>query len=111
LKLLLDQNVSHRLLTSLIAPFPGSTHVRFLGLEAASDAEIWNHAQQNGFVIVTRDADFVDQFVWHGGPPSVVWLNCGNSSTASITALLLRNVDRIRALEREDGCLTIEDEV
>jgi predicted nuclease of predicted toxin-antitoxin system len=33
LKLLLDQNLSHRLLETLAALYPDSTHVRLVGLE------------------------------------------------------------------------------
>jgi len=43
-KLLLDQNLSPRL-TSLIADiYPESTHVRDVGLAAASDDRVWDYA-------------------------------------------------------------------
>jgi predicted nuclease of predicted toxin-antitoxin system len=42
MKLLFDQNLSHRLLTELGDLFPGSLHVRLLGLAEADDLQIWN---------------------------------------------------------------------
>jgi hypothetical protein len=40
-RLLLDQNLSPRLLTALGDLFPGSTHVREVGLQAADDDSVW----------------------------------------------------------------------
>ena len=42
MKLLLDQNLSHRLLSDLEDLFPNSLHVRLLGLAEADDLAIWN---------------------------------------------------------------------
>jgi predicted nuclease of predicted toxin-antitoxin system len=57
MKLLLDENLSRRLIPFLQQDFPGSTQVALIGLERADDGEIWEFAKANGFVIVTRDAD------------------------------------------------------
>jgi hypothetical protein len=43
-KLLFDENVSHKLVASLANEFPDSTHVRDIGLRGAEDARIWVHA-------------------------------------------------------------------
>jgi len=40
LKLLLDENLSERLLAELQRSFPGSTHVRLVGLERADDGSV-----------------------------------------------------------------------
>ncbi len=54
MKLLFDQNLSHRLLTELGDLFPGSLHVRILGLAEADDLQIWNYAMSHNLVIVTQ---------------------------------------------------------
>ncbi|MGO8816062.1 MAG: DUF5615 family PIN-like protein [Terriglobia bacterium] len=41
MKLLLDQNLSPRLVRTLAAIYPGSSHVRLLGLRDADDAAVW----------------------------------------------------------------------
>jgi predicted nuclease of predicted toxin-antitoxin system len=41
MKLLLEENLPRRLVPEIEASFPGSSHVVLLGLEAASDAAIW----------------------------------------------------------------------
>ena len=58
LKLLLDQNLSFRLLDKLEAAYPGSTQVKFVGLDQADDLTVWQFAKDNGFTIVTKDSDF-----------------------------------------------------
>ena len=54
--LLLDQNLSPRLITVLGDLYPGSTHVRDAGLQAADDDTVWRYAAQHGFAIVSKDA-------------------------------------------------------
>jgi predicted nuclease of predicted toxin-antitoxin system len=43
-KLLFDQNLSHRLVGSLASEYPDSVHVRDVGLGAAEDQAIWAYA-------------------------------------------------------------------
>ena len=47
LKLLLDQNLSFRLLEDLEAVYPGSTQVKLAGLDESDDIAIWNYAKDN----------------------------------------------------------------
>jgi len=54
LKLLLDQNLSYRILRGLGGRFPDSNQVRQLGMETASDLEIWNYARSHGYTVVTK---------------------------------------------------------
>src|SRR6267142_4361219 len=52
-----DQILSPRLLTALDDLFPGSTHVREVGLQAADDDSVWRYAAAEGLTIVSKDAD------------------------------------------------------
>lgn len=54
MKLLLDKNLSSRLVPFLQHDFPGSTHVVLLGMESASDKEVWRRAKDDGYVVVSR---------------------------------------------------------
>ena len=57
MKLLFDQNLSHRLVNVFAADFPGSIHVRELGLEKALGSAVWEFAKEHGLVIVSKDSD------------------------------------------------------
>jgi predicted nuclease of predicted toxin-antitoxin system len=58
MKLLLDGNLSRRIVPFLQHEFPGTSQVTLLGLESASDQDIWLRAKKDGYVAVTREADF-----------------------------------------------------
>jgi predicted nuclease of predicted toxin-antitoxin system len=59
LSLLLDENLSPRLIPRLTLLFPGLTHVRDVDLKQADDRTIWDWARQNSYTLVTADSDFV----------------------------------------------------
>ena len=58
MRLLLDQNLSRRLLAELAPIFADSAHVGALGLDPATDREIWAYAGEHGYLIVSKDSDF-----------------------------------------------------
>ena len=102
MRLLLDENISRRLVTELAEQFAGSTHVTAVGLERTADREVWQFARDNGFVIVSKDSDFNDLAFMHGPPPKVVWLRVGNATTDDIAAVLRDAADRIGAFVSND---------
>ena len=108
MRLLFDQNLSFKLCRQLSDLFPGSNHVRLLGLERADDRSIWDFATTNGFVVVSLDADFVEMAAVLGAPPKVIWLRCGNQPTAAIEALLRAHAENIADFEQDNSaCLEI----
>src|SRR5438105_127783 len=88
MKLLFDQNLSHRLVARLAAEFPGSAHVRDVNLAAAPDADVWAFATSQGFMIVSKDTDFQQRALLHGHPPKVIWVRLGNCATSAVETLL-----------------------
>ena len=108
MKLLFDQNLSHRLPAALAHAFPGSRQVRMLGLDTADDRTIWRYAADHGFCIVTLDSDFADLSALLGQPPKVVWLRCGNKPTAFVEDLIRRHRLRILTLAVADDVDLIE---
>lgn len=109
MKLLFDQNLSHRLPSALEHAFPGSNQVRLLGLDRADDETIWRRAPDEGYCIVTHDADFAEMSALRGAPPKVIWLRCGNKPTAYIEGLLRDQALRILTMGTVDDldCLEI----
>ena len=88
MRLLLDQNLSPLLVRVLGDLFPGSTHVRDVGLSRASDDAVWTYAARQGYVIVSKDAEFHQRSFVLGHPPKVVWIRRGNCSTHDIEVML-----------------------
>ncbi|HLF83979.1 MAG TPA: DUF5615 family PIN-like protein [Blastocatellia bacterium] len=96
MKLLFDENVSHKLVGALADVFPGSEHVRNVGLKAVDDRLVWEYGAAKDLIIVSKDSDFYQRSLLFGHPPKVVWIRRGNCSTADIAALVRRHFDDIR---------------
>lgn len=95
MKLLFDQNLSRRLVGMLSVDYPQSSHVTEVGLDTATDAEIWTYSGQHGLVIVSKDSDFRQLAFLHGPPPKAIWVRLGNATTIEILDVLRNNRDEI----------------
>jgi predicted nuclease of predicted toxin-antitoxin system len=81
---LLDENLPHRLRFKPSLPVQHSTE---LG-PSATDEFIWDYAQKNELVIVTKDADFSERILLAEPPPWVIQLRFGNIRRAEFHTFL-----------------------
>ena len=72
MKLLLDENLSFRLVRQRHAAEIDAQHVVALGLKGKSDEHLWRYARDEGWMIVSRDNDFRQLAFLRGAPPKVV---------------------------------------
>ena len=111
MKLLLDANVSWRLVSILKKHFGECIHADDIPeLEfPAKDVQIWQYAKDNGYAIITHDNDFNDLIAIRGFPPKIVWLRTGNCSRKFTSDLLIRSKQSIEELwiSKEYGLLEI----
>lgn len=103
MKLLFDENLSPRLVRSLSDVFPGSIHVRDVGLSCADDAAIWDYARDHELTIVSKDSDFHQVSFLRGPPPKVIWIRRGNCSTGEIETLLRSRRVQVEEFEAVEG--------
>lgn len=108
MKLLLDENLSTRILSEVLDLYPDSSHVGLLGLSQTSDSIIWEQAKEGSFCIVSKDSDFQQRSLLFGAPPKVILLKLGNCSTQKIVAVLRVNQSVITAFWMdEDASLLV----
>lgn len=88
MKLLFDHNLSPKLARRLDDLYPGSTHTHTLHMGEEPDEEVWRYARQQGYTLVTKDADFADLSTRFGPPPKVVWVRLGNCTTQAVEEVL-----------------------
>jgi predicted nuclease of predicted toxin-antitoxin system len=100
-KLLFDQNLSWKLSRLLADVYEGCAHVRNFGLGDETDTVIWKFAAQNGFTVVTKDADFLQRSLRLGFPPKVIWLRVGNCSVEASAQLLREKYIRIHYFHQD----------
>ena len=86
MKLLLDENLSRRLVPALQSEF----------------------ARDNGFVLVSKDEDFQDLQTLRGYPPKLVVLRLGNASNQLVLDTLLDAAKRVIAVLQQDGIGVVE---
>ena len=103
MKLLLDQNLSWRLVSELQDLFPGFRHVREAGMDRADDDVGWEYAQREGFIVMSKDSDFQQRRLLHGAPPRCIWLRIGNCSTNEIANLVRKHAADIQEFAKRAG--------
>lgn len=59
------------------------------------DKTIISIAQNEDYIIVTKDKDFQSHYLLNGYPPAVLWLSFGNVSNAGLLSMLSTNFDVI----------------
>jgi len=94
-KLLLDENLSWRLVHRIADLFPASIHVSDVGPVQTPDGAVWEFAKANGFSILKADADFHELATTLGAPPKVIWIRGCDFPTASAEALIRQQSIRI----------------
>lgn len=81
-----------------------------IGMEDASDLEIFEFAKINDLAIVTFDSDFADLGTVRGFPPKIIWLRTGNHTTKDLVRVMVLNVVSITNFlsSSEGGVLKIQ---
>ncbi len=90
IRLLLDANLSWRLVKKIADVFPDCIHVNRTELPTpASDEAIWEWAKNHDHILIlTNDEDFERLSRLHGFPPKVVLFRTGNQSTDFMASLI-----------------------
>ena len=106
-RLLLDENLSERLVPLIAETFSDVLHLRTMGLGGSPDAAVWKAARDTEATLVTKDEDFIRLSMDLGWPPKVVCLAIGNAPNSRTADLLLANAKIIRAFvaQQEAGFL------
>jgi predicted nuclease of predicted toxin-antitoxin system len=109
-KLLLDEDLSRRLVPRVQGPFPGSSQVALLGLERASDGQLCDFAAEHDVVVCSKDADFQRLVMARGYRPRLVQLALGNvCNDALLSALLAAAADLYAAFsDPATGVVVVE---
>lgn len=78
MKFLVDNQLPLLLTNHLRARGHDCVHVLDLGMEKASDADVWARATADGHVVVSKDEDFVFLAIRPGDAGRLVWVRLGN---------------------------------
>lgn len=99
-KLLLDQNLSFKLVRHLLPVTEYAAHVGEIGLGSASDQTVWEYARNHHYTIVSKDTDFLHRALLYGAPPKIICLRLGNASTQDILHCLQQRWKDIESFDK-----------
>lgn len=108
MKLLFDNNLSYKLVSRLSDLFPDSKHVVDVGLDEANDDKVWQYAKENGYVIMSKDADFNDLSIIYGAPPKVIWIKAGNCKLSFVEMLVRQNCNELLKFASDNSTEILE---
>lgn len=101
MKLLFDENLSHKLVSRLADLYPESIHVRDKGLKTSDDTNVWEYAKTHGYIIVSKDEDFHHLSFVRGAPPKVIGIYLGNCTTKAVEILLRHHQETVTAFTND----------
>lgn len=108
MKFLVDNQLPRALARFLTTRGFQCRHVVEVGLEQASDAEVWRYAADHGMVLITKDEDFLHLVRKPGVEVQVLWVRLGNCRTPQLLAAMDSTWPRIEAhLESGDRLVEI----
>jgi predicted nuclease of predicted toxin-antitoxin system len=91
MKLIVDANLSWRLIRFLNKLGAEAIYAESLNTPTCSDRDIWNYAQSYHYLILTQGTDFSDMVIETQDGPSVIWLRKGNLRNHEVESLLTTN--------------------
>ena len=108
MRILLDQNLSPRLILRLADILPGLESVYDHQLTGSSDPKIFEWARRSGVAaVVSADRDFVHLAERLGPPPKVIRIERCDFPSRIIEALLRRDAIRIQSFLESDRAVLL----
>ncbi len=96
MKFLCDVHISHKLVKLLNSLGFAAIHVNeLLDKWYTTDSEICRHADENNYVVVTKDSDFRDGFFVHRSPKKLIKINLGNISNKELLKIFREHIEFI----------------
>lgn len=101
LRFLVDAQLPPELARRLAELGHEAIHVNETDLREAEDRAIWDHAVQKAYVVITKDADFVDLANLRAIGPPIIWVRLGNLGNPRLWARLAPLIpDIVERIER-----------
>jgi predicted nuclease of predicted toxin-antitoxin system len=110
LKFIVDTQLPHQLARFLKTVGFDANHTTFYPSgHLLGDKEIVEIAKSESRVIVTKDSDFLDNYLLNGVPPKVLLLQFGNIKNKDLITYFDDNMDKIQSMFDEGSDFIIFD--
>lgn len=96
MKFLIDANLPKKFAESLRTRGHEAIHtLEFPKANRTADAELMSYADLNNFIVISKDADFVDAFYLQNTPRKLWLISTGNISNRDLEQLVAANIETI----------------
>lgn len=104
-KVLCDVHISYKVVRFFESNGHEAVHINDI-LEGyyTKDSEISRYADENGFTVMTKDADFKNSHLLENSPSRLLKISLGNIPTKRLIEILDANLDKIVAHFKAEKC-------
>lgn len=100
MRFLCDVHISYKLTKHLLSLGFDSIHVNeILDKSETKDSDLCRFADQNNYVIVSKDSDFRDSYFVKQTPKRLIKINLGNIPNQQLINIFNDNIDLIQKLD------------
>ncbi len=106
MRFLYDVHISYKLTKHLIDLGFEAIHVNeILNKSETKDSDLCKFADQNDYIIVSKDSDFKDSYFVKQSPKKLIKINLGNIPNQELIKIFNKNIRAIQKLELKPNFL------
>jgi predicted nuclease of predicted toxin-antitoxin system len=110
-RVLVDAHLPKRLSEFLSAHDIESKHTLDLPkMNATPDHEIIRIADEESRIVISKDSDFLDNYILEGSPRKLLIVSTGNINNQNLIRLFEKNLDTLKLLFEENSVIEINEE-
>jgi len=107
-KILVDAQLPKRLSDFLISKGVNALHtIELPDQNKSSDGDIINVAEEQGRIVISKDSDFLDNYILSGKPSKLLIVSTGNISNNDLITLFDKNLDELKSLFTKNSVIEI----
>ncbi len=111
MRVLVDAHLPKRLSEFFSAHDIDSKHTLDLPKKNATpDSEIIQFADDESRIVISKDSDFLDNYILDGSPKKLLILSTGNFNNRNLIKLLEKNLDILKSFFEENTVIEINEE-
>jgi len=110
-RVLVDAHLPKRLSEFLSAHDIESKHTLDLPKKNATpDPEIIRFADDENRIVISKDSDFLDNYILDGSPKKLLIVSTGNINNRNMIQLFEKNLETLKSLFEENSVIEINEE-
>ncbi|HMB40437.1 MAG TPA: DUF5615 family PIN-like protein [Balneolaceae bacterium] len=111
MRVLVDAHLPKRLSEFLSAREIESKHTLDLPKKNATpDSEIIRFADDENRIVISKDSDFLDNYILDGSPKKLLIVSTGNINNRNLIQLFEKNLESLKSLFEENSVIEIDEE-